>query len=188
MRVLILSLLLAVQGPSNPETVYPFRAADPDASPRIAQLREAVQKGSSNAVEMFWSEMRQHTRDPAQTVIGGASLGGLASTFTAINHPKVFGKVLSQSGSYWWPDIDKDGEWLTRKVAELPRQPIEFFLEVGRMEGADVLVEYESPHARHTDRQGLPSPLPGIQHQSQLHQLARRLWRSAHEIPGQVDI
>ena len=73
MRVLVLSLLLAVQGPSNPETVYPFRAADPDASPRLAQLREAVQKGSSNAVEMFWSEMREKRTPLVEAIPGDAA-------------------------------------------------------------------------------------------------------------------
>jgi enterochelin esterase family protein len=105
--------------------------ADLSCSPEYAKLL-------ADEIVPWMQTTYNATRDPAQTVIGGASLGGLASTFAAVNHPHVFGKVLSQSGSYWWPDIDKDGEWLTRRVAGMPRQPVEFFMEVGRMEGADV--------------------------------------------------
>ena len=39
---------------------------------------------------------------PALTVVSGASLGGLAASFAAFQHPDVFGNVVSQSGSYWW--------------------------------------------------------------------------------------
>lgn len=42
------------------------------------------------------------TRDPQRSVIGGASLGGLAAAYIALKSPDLFGNVLSQSGSYWW--------------------------------------------------------------------------------------
>ncbi len=67
-----------------------------------------------------------------------ASLGGLASTFAAVTYPDVFGKILSQSGSYWWePDNETEGEWLTRRGAAMSPQPIQFFLEIGRMKPKD---------------------------------------------------
>lgn len=34
-------------------------------------------------------------------IIGGASFGGLAAVFTGLSHPETFGKILSQSGSFW---------------------------------------------------------------------------------------
>ena len=98
-----------------------------------------------------WMRSTYHATDnPTQTVIGGSSLGGLTSTCTAINHPDVFGKVLSQSGSYWWkrtfgsrstPDNVAEAEWLTRQIAAMPQVPVQFFLEVGRMEAPDVQLE-----------------------------------------------
>ena len=40
-----------------------------------------------------------------QTVIGGASAGGLGATYIGLTHPEVFGNVLSMSGAFWWsPD------------------------------------------------------------------------------------
>ena len=54
---------------------------------------------------------------PALTVVSGASLGGLAASFAAFQHPDVFGNVVSQSGSYWWkPGQDAAPEWLTQPV------------------------------------------------------------------------
>jgi len=98
-----------------------------------------------------WMRKTYHaTSIPSQTVIGGSSLGGLASTFAAVEHPDVFGKVLSQSGSYWWNrtfgsrlegDNNSDGEWLTRQLADRPKVSVQFFMEVGRMEGFEVQVE-----------------------------------------------
>jgi enterochelin esterase family protein len=75
------------------------------------------------------------TADPARTVVGGASFGGLASSFAALERPDVFGNVLSQSGSYWWsPAGDAECEWLTRRYAERARVPVRFYLEVGLIE------------------------------------------------------
>jgi enterochelin esterase family protein len=90
-----------------------------------------------------WLRKNYHATDkPAETVIGGSSLGGLASTFTAVTHPEVFGKVLSQSASYWWkPDSETEGEWLRRQIAAMPRKPVEFFLEVGRMEAREAQLD-----------------------------------------------
>lgn len=55
------------------------------------------------------------TADPAQTIVAGGSLGGLAAAFAALTHPESFGSVLSMSGSFWWrPDGEEEWEWLTR--------------------------------------------------------------------------
>jgi len=73
--------------------------------------------------------------DPAQTIIGGASYGALAATFAAFSRPDCFGKVLAQSGSFWWrPPGDAEYEWLTRQFVERERLPIELYLDVGRRE------------------------------------------------------
>jgi enterochelin esterase family protein len=75
------------------------------------------------------------TRDPARTIVGGMSLGGLAAAAAAFYRPDVFGNVLSQSGSvYWKPADDPEYEWLARRFAAHPRQDVRFWLDVGRLE------------------------------------------------------
>lgn len=75
------------------------------------------------------------TSDPKQTVVGGASMGGLSAACAAFQHPEVFGNVLSQSGSYWWsPENNPEDQWLTRQIAQKPRAPINFYLSIGLLE------------------------------------------------------
>ena len=88
-----------------------------------------------------WMRENYHaTSDPARTIVGGSSLGGLAATFAAFEHPEVFGNVLSQSGSNWWkPEGEIEGEWLTRQFANSPQGAIRFSVSVGLMEVPDQL-------------------------------------------------
>ncbi|WP_104402671.1 alpha/beta hydrolase-fold protein [Vibrio penaeicida] len=67
-----------------------------------------------------------------QTVLSGASYGGLASLYIAHQYPHVFGKVLSQSGSFWWSH--EDAEWLTKQISESPQKPIQVYLNAGLFE------------------------------------------------------
>lgn len=80
-----------------------------------------------------WARRAYHlTSSPAETVVGGLSLGGVAASFTAMRHPEVFGNVLSQSGAYQYrPD---DPQRLIRQFAERERLPVRFYLEAGLME------------------------------------------------------
>lgn len=78
------------------------------------------------------------TADAARTVVAGQSMGGLAALFTGFSAPDRFGAVLSQSGSYWWPE-DDDGTQHERAVAWLrDRAPDaadpRVWMEVGRHE------------------------------------------------------
>jgi enterochelin esterase-like enzyme len=41
------------------------------------------------------------TRNPADSVVGGLSLGGVAAASAALQHPETFGNVLAQSGAFW---------------------------------------------------------------------------------------
>ena len=83
-----------------------------------------------------WVRQNYHiTSDPKQTIVGGASYGGLAAAYVAFKYPAIFGNVLSQSGSFWWkPDSDDEYEWLTRQFVTSPRLPIRFYLQAGRLE------------------------------------------------------
>jgi len=83
------------------------------------------------------------TNDPAKTVVGGSSLGGLAATYAGYRHPEVFGNVLCQSGSFWWaPDhsaaipegtITEPG-WMAKQFIASPKLPLKFYMDAGSFE------------------------------------------------------
>lgn len=86
---------------------------------------------------------------PGKAVIGGASYGALAAAAIAREHPKVFGGVLSQSGSYWWhPSFSPKEDdafrqqmgWLPRTFVSANRLPLRFHLEVGLWEGSSMVL------------------------------------------------
>ena len=83
-----------------------------------------------------WARTNYHATDlPEQTIIGGASLGGLAAACVGLKHAEVFGNVLSQSGSFSWkPDEEKNWEWLTHHLEAVPRLPLRFSFEAGLWE------------------------------------------------------
>ncbi|MDX7998251.1 enterochelin esterase [Xenorhabdus sp. Reich] len=87
--------------------------------------------------------------DPEQTIIAGQSYGGLSALYAALHWPQRFGCVLTQSGSFWWPDSKivrqfmsssehKPG-WLTQQVFEQKVVPssLKIFQEAGSHE-ADI--------------------------------------------------
>lgn len=86
------------------------------------------------------------THDAARTVVAGSSLGGLCAAYMAYQHPKVFGNVLSMSGSYWWTPGDRaagEGDtadaWLPRQYAAAASLPVRFYVTVGLGEGDAML-------------------------------------------------
>lgn len=77
------------------------------------------------------------TTNPAQTILAGGSLGGLAAAFFALAYPDYFGSVLAMSGSFWWwPDDEMEWEWLTRQFAIREYLPLRFYLEIGLLESS----------------------------------------------------
>ena len=74
------------------------------------------------------------------TVLSGSSYGGLASTYIALEHPERFGKVLSQSGSFWWKPQDakqpllKQQSWMSELAATKSKMNIQFYLNAGVFE------------------------------------------------------
>jgi iron(III)-enterobactin esterase len=76
--------------------------------------------------EAFWLAVQEELlpmvhpfpRNPSDTIVAGQSYGGLAALYAALRFPRCFGCVLSQSGSFWWPDparTEGDG-WLAEQV------------------------------------------------------------------------
>jgi enterochelin esterase family protein len=92
---------------------------------------------------------RHLVEGPERTILGGASLGGLASTFTAMKHPHAVGNVLSVSGSYWY-GTERDGqpEWLTRQLAIGNTPPMRVYQQIGRLEDGPLSL---SPGVSHLD-------------------------------------
>jgi enterochelin esterase family protein len=75
------------------------------------------------------------TRDPKRTVVAGSSAGGLAAAYAGFRHPEVFGRVLSQSGAFWWrPEGAAEHEWLIHQFVASPHLTLQFYLDVGLFE------------------------------------------------------
>jgi enterochelin esterase family protein len=85
----------------------------------------------------------QHASTEARrTTVGGSSLGGVMAAYCALEHPTVFGNVLSQSGAYWVypgaldgrPLIERPGGTLIDEFVKRPKVPVRFYLEAGKFE------------------------------------------------------
>lgn len=82
-----------------------------------------------------WARERYRvTTEPAQTVLAGSSLGGLAAACAALERPDLFGNVLSQSGSFMWRPKGEPWEWVVRQIRSRPKLPVRFYLDVGLLE------------------------------------------------------
>ncbi len=73
--------------------------------------------------------------DPANTGLGGASLGGLVTIHLGIKYPEVFGKLAVMSPSVWWDNrvILRDIDALNAKLN------LRIWLDMGTAEGEGAL-------------------------------------------------
>ena len=72
---------------------------------------------------------------PEKTVLAGVSYGGLAAIYQALQHPALFQRVLSQTGSVGWsPKGVDEPVWLAREFMRQPRLPLAIYMDVGRYE------------------------------------------------------
>lgn len=81
------------------------------------------------------------TEDPARTVIGGQSYGGLSSAWIPFRRPDAFGAAFIVSPSFWFapPDAGQlaegvPGGWLTQQYVAADLKPIGMFISVGAQE------------------------------------------------------
>jgi enterochelin esterase-like enzyme len=114
-----------------------FFVSSPNESQRLEELRpESPMLDLVTRELMPWA--RSHwgiSDDPADRVITGSSRGGLAAAYIGLRAPDVFGAVIAQSGSFWWPSPQHgEPEWLIREYAKAPQAPLRFYLEVGTRE------------------------------------------------------
>ena len=131
---------VAFVGEAHDATGLANRVEELSCNPRHAEM----------LVHELLPQVRQRFRvdpSPDAVVLGGASLGGLASTYTALEHAPAIGKVLSISGSYWYgSERDQIPEWLTRRLAEEPAAPFHIHQQIGRLEDAPLAL---SPGVSH---------------------------------------
>lgn len=78
------------------------------------------------------SARHQELRLVQKRTLIGLSYSGLAAAFVAKEHPGIFQRVISQSGSFWWNDC-----WLSEQYRLSPAVPTDFFLDVGTKELAE---------------------------------------------------
>src|ERR1044072_1719220 len=124
----------------NGETQEPrFEAYTPTRLARAAKSGNADRYGRMIREEIkpvIDKEFRT-LPDPANTAIGGASLGGLASIYLALKNPETFGKAAVMSPSVWWDD-----QVIVREVKRLSTKPsLKIWLDVGTEEGPQRIPE-----------------------------------------------
>ena len=87
------------------------------------------------------------TTKPEKIIVGGASLGGLTASFMGLKYPDKFGKILSQSGSYWYPEKMNqklnpyfwNWQYLIGEYVKNEKLSLEFYLEVGLYDSKEKL-------------------------------------------------
>jgi enterochelin esterase family protein len=93
-----------------------------------------------------WARNRFHVaKSASRTMVAGSSFGGLISACAALYYPKIFGQVLSQSGSFWYVPGFEDGlnipglptatNWVADQFKEVPQRSTRFYMDVGSFEG-----------------------------------------------------
>jgi len=91
-----------------------------------------------------WAERTYHTSSlPSQRIIAGESRGAGMAAYVALQYPRAFGNVLCLSTAienepgylpptrFW---LRNDDGWIIRRFLEKPRQPLRFFIGVGRFD------------------------------------------------------
>jgi predicted alpha/beta superfamily hydrolase len=84
-------------------------------------------------VKPFIDSTYRTTKDRNQTAIGGSSLGGLVSLYSAHKYPETFGLCCAMSPSLWWnsqaamKDLADDPKWMKRT---------KFWIDTGTAEGS----------------------------------------------------
>ena len=115
-------------------TLYCHYASEPA---RHAELMCRPDFAEFVAAELVpWAAERwRFTDDPARTIIGGSSLGGLGAAWLALQHPERFGNVIAQSPSFWWhPDHPNAANWMAERWAVAGPPDVRVYAEMGSYE------------------------------------------------------
>jgi predicted alpha/beta superfamily hydrolase len=81
---------------------------------------------------------------PANTALGGSSLGGLISLSLSLDHPEIFSKTAVMSPSVWW----NQRSILNRVSGARPRPHLRIWLDIGTSEGLRHVRDTDLLHRR----------------------------------------
>lgn len=148
-----LAILLDGQFWAESMPVWPALQAQTDAGalpPAVYVLIDVIDNDTrSNELPcnaQFWQALQEEllprlrtltrwNENPETTVVSGQSFGGLSSLYAALHWPEQFGCVLSQSGSYWWPNrgSNPQGGQLIQRLEHglVCDKPLRIYLEAG---------------------------------------------------------
>jgi len=77
--------------------------------------------------------------DPRDTTITGFSLGGLNAMYLGLTQSETFGRVLSQSGSFWYQGLDP--VWMGQEFLNSDKKDIRVYMNVGILEAPDQMIK-----------------------------------------------
>jgi predicted alpha/beta superfamily hydrolase len=70
---------------------------------------------------------------PADTALGGSSLGGLVTLYLGLKYPEIFGRLIVMSPAVWWAN-----RAILREVKRLKKKPAQkIWLDIGTCEGSN---------------------------------------------------
>jgi len=70
------------------------------------------------------------------TLVAGQSLGGLAALYAGLHWPKKVQKVISLSGSFWWPDVNRELPCDPTLLAYTPPNSLSAQLQLGQLKAS----------------------------------------------------
>jgi enterochelin esterase family protein len=134
---------LLAAGKIPPLVVVGVENIDPQSRQRDLNCSDQFARFLANELVPWARRTYRIYDDHAHTIVGGTSDGGKMAAYCGLKHSGVFGKVLSQSGSFLtaagqesptalW-DEETPG-MLACQFVQTPRLPLEFYIEVGRYE------------------------------------------------------
>ncbi|WP_346939146.1 alpha/beta hydrolase-fold protein [uncultured Clostridium sp.] len=114
---------------------------------RMKELKCSDSFGEVIVKELIpWARQNYNiSSNPKDAIICGLSLGGLTATYLGLNYSKIFGNVLSQSGSYWYRPESyssvNDDCWMSSNFKKIDKLPLKFYLSIGVLETKDKIID-----------------------------------------------
>jgi len=64
--------------------------------------------------------------------MAGFSYGGITAAYAGLKHSELFGKILSQSGAYYWsPEDYGKVDWLVDQYEMMDKLPLDYYMSLG---------------------------------------------------------
>ncbi|WP_346915224.1 alpha/beta hydrolase-fold protein [Clostridium sp.] len=114
---------------------------------RMKELKCSDSFGEVIVKELIpWARQNYNiSSNPKDAIICGLSLGGLTATYLGLDYSKIFGNVLSQSGSYWYRPESyssvNDDCWMSSNFKKIDKLPLKFYLSIGVLETKDKIID-----------------------------------------------